>query len=447
MASATDTRYDLVLRGSRVIDPARKLDDIRDVAIRDGKIAAVKADIAPTRARETVDVSGKLVFPGLIDPHAHVYEYVTGPFGINAEVAGVRSGVTTLIDQGTANAFTFAGFRKYVVEQASARVYAFLSIYSAGALYGYLNTRVVAPDMVDLDVVIETIRANRDVIKGVKVQVEAGTYSHWGLETFELARTAARKTKVPIYAHLGHIFPLKKGEKVDPAAIIRAALPRLAAGDIIAHPFTQDPGCFLSEDGIVYPEIRDAIKRGVKIDVGRGTNFNFETARKVLGQGILPDTLGIDLHGFNIRPSYRLNTRKRHVKAGLAKARPTGARKTAASEPDNDIGHSLAHAMTSMLALGVPFDHLARMVTVNPARMIGMDKELGALRVGRAADVSVFDLEIGRWTLRDFAGNEVVAEQRFVPDFVLCGGVRYAADIRVHSHYEEPVSAHLIAAE
>ena len=447
MASATDPRYDLVLHGGRVINPARKLDGVRDLGIRGGKIAAVKNKIAPKLAKDSIDVTGKLVFPGLIDPHAHVYEYVTGPFGIDPEIAGVRSGVTTLIDQGTANAFTFAGFRKYVVEQANARVFAFLSIYSAGALYGYLNTRVVAPDMVDLDVVIETIRANRDVIKGVKVQVEAGTYSHWGLETFELALTAARQTKVPIYAHLGHIFPTKKGERPDPGAIIKNALPKLAAGDIIAHPFSRDPGCFLSEDGIVYPEIRDAIKRGVKIDVGRGTNFNFETARQVLDQGVLPDTLGIDLHGFNIRPTYRLNTRKRHVKAGLAKARPTGARKTAASEPDNNIGHSLAHAMTSMLALGVPFDHLVRMVTVNAARMIGMDKELGTLRVGRAADVSVFDLESGRWNLRDFADNEVVAEQRFVPDFVLRGGVRHAADIRVHPHFEEPKAAQMMAAE
>ena len=444
---ASDTRYDLILQGGRVIDPARKLDAVRDVAISDGKIAAVKAAISPAKARDVIDVAGKIVFPGLIDPHAHVYEYVTGPFGIDPEIAGVRSGATTLIDQGTANAFTFAGFRKYVVEQATARVFSFISIYSAGALYGYLNNRVVAPDMIDLDVVIETIRANRDVVKGVKVQVEAGTYSNWGLETFELARQAARTCKVPIYAHLGHIFPMKKGAIVDPAAIIKGALPRLKAGDIIAHPFSRDPGCFLSAEGKVYPEIRDAIRRGVKVDVGRGSNFNFETARRVLGEGILPDLLGIDLHGFNIRPTYQLNTRQRIVKAGLSKARPAGARRVAASEPDNNIGHSLAHAMTSMLALGVPLEHLARMVTVNPAKMIGQEKELGSLGLGRTADVSVFALESGRWTLRDFAGNEANAEQRFVPDFVLRGGCKHAADIRVHPHFEEPIGAQMIAAE
>ena len=97
---AENPKYDLLLRGGRVICPASGIDGVRDLAIRDGRIAAVEETILPSSARETIDVSGKLVLPGMIDTHAHVYQYVTGRFGLNADMVGVRSGVTTVIDQG-----------------------------------------------------------------------------------------------------------------------------------------------------------------------------------------------------------------------------------------------------------------------------------------------------------------------------------------------------------
>ena len=118
---SVNTSFDLLLRGGRVIDPAAGIDGLKDVAIRKGKIAAVQSDILPTSAREVVDVTDKLVLPGLIDTHAHVYQYVTGRFGVNADMVGVQSGVTTLVDQGGPSCMTLPGFRHFIAEQAKSR--------------------------------------------------------------------------------------------------------------------------------------------------------------------------------------------------------------------------------------------------------------------------------------------------------------------------------------
>src|SRR3981081_3976242 len=119
--------FDQLLRGGRVICPASGIDGIRDVAIRDGKIAAVQPDILPTSARETIDVTGKLVLPGLMHTHAHVYQYVPGRCGRNADMVGVQSGVTTVVDQGGPSCMTLPGFRHFVAETALSRASAFLS--------------------------------------------------------------------------------------------------------------------------------------------------------------------------------------------------------------------------------------------------------------------------------------------------------------------------------
>src|SRR5579863_4694854 len=124
--------FDLLLRGGRVICPASGIDGARDVAIRNGKIAAVQANILPASARQVVDVSGKLVLPGLIDTHAHVYQYVTGRFGMNADMVGVQSGVTTVVDQGGPSCMTLPGFRHFIAEPAETRVLCFISAYLVG---------------------------------------------------------------------------------------------------------------------------------------------------------------------------------------------------------------------------------------------------------------------------------------------------------------------------
>ena len=125
---------DILLKGGYVIDPAQGIDGLADVAVKDGKIAAVSADAG--RAKETIDVTGKLVIPGMIDTHAHVFQHIGGPFGLNADMVGVQSGVTTLVDQGGPSSMTFAGFRHYIVEPAKTNVLAFISAYVVGGLEG-----------------------------------------------------------------------------------------------------------------------------------------------------------------------------------------------------------------------------------------------------------------------------------------------------------------------
>src|SRR3974390_1598371 len=148
---AENPKYDLLLRGGVWICPASGIDGVRDLAIRDGRIAAVEETILPSSARETIDVSGKLVLPGMIDTHAHVYQYVTGRFGVNPDMVGVRSGVTTVIDQGGPSCMTLPGFRHFVVEKAETQVYAFLSVYLVGGLEGHTSpstsTRWLPPPM------------------------------------------------------------------------------------------------------------------------------------------------------------------------------------------------------------------------------------------------------------------------------------------------------------
>src|SRR5271169_4520415 len=164
--------YDLLLRGGRVICPASGIDGIFDVAVRDGRIAAVEPSILSSSATQTVDVSGKLVLPGLIDTHGHVYQYVTGRFGLNADMVGVRSGVTTVVDQGGPSCMTLPGFRHFVAEKAETRVYAFLSAYLVGGLEGHFYPNLYSPAGVDIDATVASANDNKDIVRGIKGHAE-----------------------------------------------------------------------------------------------------------------------------------------------------------------------------------------------------------------------------------------------------------------------------------
>src|SRR2546426_8791482 len=177
--------FDQLLRGGRVICPASGIDGIRDVAIRNGKIAAVQPDILPTSAREVIDVTDKIVLPGLIDTHAHVYQYVTGRFGMNADMVGVQSGVTTLVDQGGPSCMTLPGFRHFVAEPAKSRVYAFLSAYLVGGLEGHYYPKLYSPDGVDIDATVKSATANLDIVRGIKAHAEIGGFSRLGICAIE----------------------------------------------------------------------------------------------------------------------------------------------------------------------------------------------------------------------------------------------------------------------
>jgi dihydroorotase len=408
--------FDQLLRGGRVICPASGIDGIRDVAIRNGKIAAVQPDILPTSAREVIDVTGKLVLPGLIDTHAHVYQYVTGRFGMNADMVGVQSGVTTLVDQGGPSCMTLPGFRHFVAEPSKSRVYAFLSAYLVGGLEGHYYPSLYSPEGVDIDATVKSATSNLDIVRGIKAHAEIGGFARWGIRVIEMAAEIGRRADLPVYVHFGQLWGLPEsgtnGEDVD--TILERVIPLLREGDVLAHPFTRHPGGFVNREGEVHPVIRAALDRGLKVDVGHGSHFSYRLAKKALAAGIVPTTLGADIHGYNT-----------HVPA------PAGT----PDQHEDDENHpfagqakfSLVQAMSSMLALGLSLEQVVPMVTSEPAKMIGRADEIGALKVGREADVSVISEQPGRFVLRDNEKNEVIAERLLQPAFCLRAGTRYDA--------------------
>jgi dihydroorotase len=412
-------RFDLILRGGRVIDPAQGIDGVRDVGVRGGQITAVAPAIKPTDGTKTVSVRGKLVLPGLIDTHCHVYEHVTGKFGLNADLVGIRSGVTTVVDQGGASPLTFQGFLKFVVEPSVTRVFSFISIYLAGGLAGHSHAGLYGPHGIDVDATAKAIEEHRPIVKGIKTHAEVGGYSRWGVEVLKLAKEASRRARVPVYIHLGHMWPAVKESAPDPDGLLAEVLPLLDPGDVLAHPFTRHPGAFVSASGKVNPFVLEAIERGVRVDMGRGTHFSIDKARTVLEAGILPFTLGADLHGFAIkRPDgATVSTGTFAVEAGTP---PEPKRRRA--ETGVAI-FSLHQAMSELLALGVPLVEVVKMVTSNAATFLGMEGEIGTLAPGAVADVSVVDLEPGEWTVRDGLGVELRLTERVRPVFALREGV------------------------
>jgi dihydroorotase len=417
--------YDLVLRGGRVIDPAQSLDGAYDVAIREGRIGAVLPSIARSSARESVDVSGKLVLPGLIDTHAHVFQYVTGRFGLEADLCGVRSGVTTLVDQGGPSCMTLPAFREFVVQAKTSRVVTFLSAYLVGGMEGHFYPNLYRPDCIDVDATVKSANENRDIVKGFKAHAELGGFARWGIESIRLAAEIGKQANLPVYIHFGQLWGLPEpGEAgtnaaVDPDTILEQVVPLLKPGDILAHPFTRHPGGFVNREGKVHPIVKEALARGLKTDVGHGSHFSYRMARIALDAGIVPDTLGADMHGYNTRvPKPSLagtpeeHVDKEHMFFGQTR-------------------FSLVSAMSSMLALGLPLEAIVPMVTTHPARMLGMQGELGNLKPGAAADVSVLHDERGRWTLRDNEGNTVRTERMLRPHFCLRQGARHDADASI----------------
>ncbi|MFG1244208.1 amidohydrolase/deacetylase family metallohydrolase [Xanthobacter versatilis] len=408
--------YDILLKGGHVICPASGIDGTFDVAIRDGRIAAVEPTILPSGAAEVIDVSGKLVLPGMIDTHGHVYQYVTGRFGLNPDMVGVDSGVTTVIDQGGPSCMTLPGFRKFIAEPSDTRIYAFLSAYLVGGLEGHYYPNLYSPECVDIDATVRSAIANRDLVRGIKGHAEIGGFARWGIRVMEMAAEIARRAELPLYVHFGTLWGLPEsganGEDAD--TILERVIPLLKEGDVLAHPFTRHPGGFVNQQGEVHHVIRAALDRGLKVDVGHGSHFSYRLAKKAISAGVVPHTLGADMHGYNT-----------HVPP------PAGT----PAEHYDDENHpfkgqarfSLTQAMSSMMALGLSLADVVPMVTSNPAQMIGLTDRIGALKVGYAADVSVLDDHRGRFQLRDNEDTKVIAERLLTPAFCLRAGKRFDA--------------------
>jgi dihydroorotase len=406
-----DRQFDLLLHGGRVIDPATGRDGIADVAVTDGRITAIEPSLPPAAA-ELIDATGKIVIAGMIDTHAHIYQHVTGKFGLNADMVGVQSGVTTVVDQGGPSCMTIPGFRHFVVEPSKTRVLCFISAYLVGGLEGHLYPALYGPDQVDVKATIRAGRANADIVRGVKAHAEIGGASRWGLEVIKLGKRISSELGVPLYIHLGQIWPVKDGATIDPDEVVRELMPLMEPGDVLAHPFTRHPGGFVSTTtGEVHPVVWAALERGVTVDVGHGSHFSFEMARRTLAAGIRPNTLGADMHGYNVRVPGEGDT---------------------AAKSDNPFAgvapFNLTHAMTELMTLGIPLPEIVATVTSNAAKMLKMEDSLGSLQPGREADISVLDLLHGRFTLSDNSGETVIAPELLTPAFAIRAGKLMPSD-------------------
>jgi dihydroorotase len=411
--------YDTLIAGGHLVDPAQGLDGAYDVAIRGGRIAAVLPRGTEAATKTRIDASGQLVIPGMIDTHAHVFQFVTGRFGLEADLCGVHSGVTTLIDQGGPSCMTMPAFREFVVKPKHTRVYAALSAYLVGGMEGHFYPSLYKPDCVDVDATVKAALANLDIVKGIKAHAEIGGFARWGIEVIRQSAEIARRVDVPLYIHFGQLWPLpaEGANGVDADTILADVVPLLKAGDVLAHPFTRHPGGFVNREGQVHGIVREALVRGLKVDVGHGSHFSYKMARIALDAGIVPDTLGADMHGYN-----------------TAVPPPPG---TPSEHSDTEhmffgkVRFSLASAMTAMLALGLPLEQVVRMVTCNVVDVFKLPKELGTLAVGNPADVSVLHDERGRWALRDNEGTQLVGDRLLRPAFCLKDGVRYEAEASI----------------
>jgi dihydroorotase len=410
-------QFDLMLRGGHVIDPRNGIDEVRDVAFRAGRIAAVDANIAPSSAKTVIDVRGKLITPGLIDSHAHVFEHVTGRFGLEADMCGVQSGVTTLIDQGGPSCMTLSAFREYVVNAKKSRVFAYLSAYLVGGMEGHFYPSLYKPDCVNVEATVKAALENADIVKGFKAHAELGGFARWGIEVMQQAAEIAKRANLPLYIHFGQLWPLPEtgANGVDADTILAQVVPLLKPGDILAHPFTRHPGGFVNREGQVHAIVKQALAMGLKTDVGHGSHFSFRMARIALDAGIVPDTLGADMHGYNTK---------------IPKPKPAGTPDEHSDKEHMFFGatrFSLVSAMTAMLALGLPIKHVVAMATTNVQKTLGLPDDLGHLGVGAPADVSVLNDDRGRFVLTDNENTRVTTDRMLTPAFCLREGVRFDA--------------------
>lgn len=409
----TNPVYETIIENGRLVDPATGRDGHFDVAITDGKIAAVEPSLRESQALNRIDATDHVVVPGMIDTHAHVYQHVTGRFGLEPDLVGVRSGVTTLIDQGGPSCMTLGGFRHFIAEPSASRVLAFISSYLVGGLEGHLYPDLYGPNGVNADHTIRVAKENPDLVKGIKAHAEIGGQSRWGLEVIKIGAEIARAADLPLYIHLGQLWPTDDSGRIpDADELIEELVPIMKAGDILAHPFTRHPGGFVSSTGEVHPILLEAVnQKQILVDVGHGSHFSFDAAKRVLDAGITPYTLGADMHGYNVSV-------------------PDGGSDTVrTSNPFFGVApFNLTIAMTELLYLGLSLPEVIAMVTSHPAKMLRMEDRIGSLQPGFDADVSVLKIETGKFRLSDNSGAKVTSDCLVRPAFCLRAGIRYDAD-------------------
>ena len=366
-------KYDLLIKGGTVTDPGQGLRGVLDVALADGKIAALEGEIPADQAQQVIDASGKLVTPGLIDFHTHLYWGATS-IGLEPDPVCARSGVTTIVDAGSSNAGSFAGFRRFIVEPARSRVFGFLH----ATPYPRPGVDPIAHAKSNMSGTVKVVEENRDVILGLKLFVAGNMVGEYGLGLLQVAREIADRAQVPIMVHIGFAPPS-----------LAEILSLLGEGDIVTHSFNGHQNRIVDDAGMIFPEVLDARQRGVILDIGHGSgSFSFDTARAMLKQDQPPDVISTDLYSSNVDgPVFDLPT-----------------------------------TLSKFLCLGMSLEQVIAAATERPGQIIGREDGLGMLKVGGAGDVSILELVEGEFELVDCHRQKLVAGQRLVSRGSVCRG-------------------------
>lgn len=371
--------FDLLVKGGTVIDPAQKLHAPLDIAVRDGKIVEVSMDIPAGRARQVVSADGKIVTPGLIDIHTHVYDGV-GIQGLNPDHFHLPRGSTTIVDAGSAGYLTIAGFRKYIVNASATRVFAMVDIGSLGLVNG-INHAMENLENVDAKATAQAVIDNKPATVGVKARLSKVVAGNNDMECLRRTRQAAETSRVPMMIHVGDTYsPLK-----DILAMLRK-------GDILTHYLHGEAHGVLDANGKIFPEVLEARQRGVIFDVGHGAgHFSFEIAEKVHQLGFLPDTISSDVTTRTVNgPAYDLPT-----------------------------------TLSKFLYVGMSLEDVIRTATIQPAHVFNYGAELGSLRAGVVADIAIFEVRQGQFEFTDSEGKKRTGVQKLIPAGTVRAGKLY----------------------
>jgi len=382
----TDNTAKLVVRHGRVLDPARGIDAKRDVVVEDGRIQALVEPAGEYTCPE-INASGKLVVPGLIDLHTHVY-WGGSSISIRAEDHLIRSGVTTWVDAGSAGAGNFKAFKQYIIEPSPVRILAFLNISFAG-IFGCMNLEsgdfesgwvgeLCDLRLANVSEAVNMSEAYPETIVGIKIRAGFSGCDQPGLGPVKIAKQVAEAIQKPLMVHIG-FAPPSTGE----------LLATLQKGDVLTHAFREDPNSMLENSTTPLPELIDARKRGVLLDIGHGAgSFSFAAAESLLSHGIQPDIISSDLHAVSVNgPAYDLPT-----------------------------------TMSKMLMLGMPLTDVIHAVTARPGSVVGMEKELGTLAPGTTADITILEQENGRFEFQDCFGHTRLSDTRLKPVAMIANG-------------------------
>ena len=361
-------KYDLMIKGGRVIDPSLRLDAVYDVGISEGRIAAVEANIT-AEAVQTVDARGKIVAPGLIDIHTHCARSGEGPAMV------LQDGVTGWIDAGSQGADHIADAIA-VAKTSPQQGRVLINVGRAGVVS---EGDTMDINRADVGALRDAIARNRDFIVGIKARLSRDVAGANDYEVLRRAQEVATAFNLPVMIHMGQTL---------------SPLPRLMTllkpGDIVTHMFAPPPNSIVDENGHILPEVMSARRRGVWFDVGNGQtgHMRWDTIESIMKTGFWPDTFSTDWNN---------------------NSRTTGV-------------IDLPNCMSKLLSLGMPVPVAIACATVNASRTFEIFHDRGTLNVGAPADVALLELRSGNFEFLDNYGNKRNGNQRFLPSGTVLAG-------------------------